>query len=84
MNTRGKLAAGLVSAGAVAALLPASAGANICVTLCGGGGGETAGLTTAVTSIASYANLDGGAQTAEAVIVDRLAGNHNETVLTLA
>jgi predicted transcriptional regulator len=72
--------AGLASTGAAAVILfPASAGADICTTECGGGVPGEAGLTTAVTAVQPIES----AQVAESIILDRLAGNHNETVLTL-
>ena len=81
MITKAKLAAGVASAGAAVALFPAAAGADVWVTACGGG---DSGLTTGLTAIASTAaGSTSGGQIAEAVILDRLAGNHNETVLTL-
>lgn len=80
MISKGKLIAGLASAGAAAVIVfPASAGADSCVTECGGGTPGTTGLTTAATAVASVDD----AQVAEDLIQYRLAGNHNETVLTL-
>jgi hypothetical protein len=82
MVSKGKLAVRLASVGvAAAAVFPASAGAQECVTECGGG----TGLTTGLVAIASSPGADTtGGQLAEAIISDRLAGNHNETVLSLA
>lgn len=83
MTTKGKVVTGLASLGiAAGAWFPASAGADICVTICGGGGGEQGGLTTAVTTIVSSPGADDAAA-GETAIFDRLAGNHNETVLSL-
>jgi hypothetical protein len=80
--SKAKVIGGLAGVGAAAVVLfPASSGAATCTFECGGGGGATQGLTTALTAIAS---VDTSATTAaETVIVDRLAGNHNETVLLL-
>ena len=90
--SKGKLTAGLASVGAAAgmALFPASAGADtstICTFVCGGGGGEETGLTTALTTVALTdcgGDPDCGGQVAVEMLFGRLAGNHNETVLTLA
>jgi len=80
MTVQGKLVAGLVSASAAAVMwLPASASANVCTTECGGGPGS-AGLTTALGAVSATDST----QVAEGIIVDRLALNHNETVLSLA
>jgi hypothetical protein len=89
MVTKAKLAAGLAGVGvAVVVAFPAPAGATICVTECGGGGPGSAGLTNALTALTTNpsnnvvsGDPDEGGRVA---VFDRLAGNHNETVLTLA
>jgi len=81
MNMYGKLVASLVSAGAAAVMwLPASAGADVCTVECGGGVPGSGGLTIAVGAVSATDTT----QVAEGIILDRLALNHNETVLTLA
>jgi hypothetical protein len=88
VTTTSKLMAGLASAGAAAVMwFPASAGADVCTTECGGGVPGETGLTTALTAVASIdcgVGATCGATVVEAAIFDRLAGNHNETVLTLS
>ena len=81
MITKGKLAIGLASAGAVAALLPASAGANAtCVEICGGG--TPPGVTTAIDHVLTNPSVSD--LVAEKAFPHMLAANHNETVLSLA
>jgi hypothetical protein len=79
MMLKGTVLTSLAGVGAAAAMwLPASAGASTCTVECGGQVPGAAGLTTATASIPSDS-----APVAASVIQDRLAGNHNETVLTL-
>jgi hypothetical protein len=97
MTTRGKIQAALVSAAITAALVQASPPVaradtvspdSVCINICGGGGppvpacpstGCVDGVTTAVGLVG---DPDEGGQVY--AVLDRLAGNHNETVLQLA
>ena len=81
MVSKGTLMTSMASVGAAAFMwLPASASASSCTVECGGQVPEAAGLRQALTSIGS----NDSASVAESVIQDRLALNHNETVLALA
>jgi len=77
--SKGKLVGGLASVGvAGVVLLPASAGAQA---ECDPVGPGCQGLTTALIAVTSTSHETGGTEHAASVIVDRLAANHNETVL---
>ena len=80
MITKGKLAIGLASAGAVVALLPASAGAEGLCETCGGG--TPPGVTTAIDRVLTNPSVSD--LVAEKAFPHMLAANHNETVLSLA
>jgi hypothetical protein len=82
---KGRLAVGLAGvAVAAGGLFPASAGAadpSTCIIECVGGPGA-AGLTHALTVLET--NPSAQDTRGELAVVDRLALNHNETVLTLS
>jgi hypothetical protein len=76
---KGKLVGALAGAGAAAAVLfPASAGAQ---GVCDNGVPGCEGQVTALTALAD--NPTSNDETAVSIIENRLAGNHNETVLLL-
>jgi hypothetical protein len=85
--TKGKLAVGFVSVGVAAgALFPASAGAadpSTCITRVCEGGPGAAGLTNALTVLQTNPS-NGSDSGGVSAVATKLAGNHNETVLTLA
>ena len=83
MTAKAKVAAGLAGAAVAAGgLFAASAGAADTSTICSECGGPgAAGLTHALTVLET--NPSGHDTRGELAVVDRLAANHNETVLTL-